>query len=178
VIGPTYSRAADLRRAFDQAFAEPPRDAPRETEDLLAIRVAGDPYALKIRELTGLGAKRKIVPVPSRRADLLGIVGIRGSLVSVYSLAAVLGYDASAPSIHWLALSGDPDPVAFAFEELEGFLRVHRSDLCRPEHVDSPRHHVTAAVRTGNITRLVIDTHSTLAALKVGAGASSSTKER
>jgi chemotaxis signal transduction protein len=170
-------RTSDLRRAFDQAFAEPPRGAPLETVDLLAIRVAGDPYALKITELVGLESKRKIVPLPSARANLLGIAGIRGGLVSVYSLSALLGYDASPSSTRWLALSGIPDPIALAFEDLEGFYRVAHAEFRAPPHLDASKHHVTLTVRIGKVTRLVVDVRSILAALKVGAGTSTSTKE-
>jgi chemotaxis signal transduction protein len=167
-----------LRWDFDQSFAEPPRSTSPETLDLLAIRIGGDPYALQIGELASLGLSRKVVPVPSRRPDVLGLAGIRGSIVSVYSLAVLLGYGLRAAQTRWLALCGPLEPVALAFEDLEGFHRVNREDLCSPEPGRGSRHHVALAVRVGKLTRLVVSTRSILAALEVGAGASSSTKEQ
>ena len=45
------------------------------------------------------------------------------------------------------------------------------------EEGGAPKHHVTLTVRIGEVTRLVVDVRSILAALKVGAGTSTSTKE-
>ena len=50
--------ADELRRAFDRSFAEAPGGAPEADalESLLAIRVGGDPYALRLSEIAGLFA--------------------------------------------------------------------------------------------------------------------------
>lgn len=122
-------RVAELRRAFDRGFAEPVAVATASMEDLLAIRVAGNPYALVSRELSGVVTDRKVVALPSRRSDLRGLAGIRGTIVPVYGLAELLGYDAPPSAATWLALCGRTDPVALAFDELDGFLRVPRADL-------------------------------------------------
>src|ERR1039458_7695948 len=86
------SKAAALRQAFDQSFALPPPPASQEVEDLLAIRVAGNPYAIRLRDIAGIVAGRKVVPVPAVRLDLLGLAGIRGGVVPVFGLASILGY--------------------------------------------------------------------------------------
>ena len=86
--------------------------------------------------------------------------------------------DASAAPAPWLALCGQPEPVALAFEQLEGFLRVKRSDLYAAEPADAARRHVSEIVRVGELSRRVVDTRSTLAALDAVAGASGSTKEQ
>jgi chemotaxis signal transduction protein len=172
------SMAADLRRAFNQAFADPPRPAIPETEDLLAIRIAGDPYALRVSELSGLVSNRKVVPFPSTRTELIGLAGIRATLVPIYGLSALLGYGSPAPSTRWVALCGGADPVGLAFEELEGFLRVLRADLFATEAFDSSKHHLSEIVRIGSGTRRIVDTRSSIRAIEVGAGEPGSTKER
>jgi chemotaxis signal transduction protein len=171
-------RVADLRSAFDRAFGEPPAVATTITEDLLGIRIAGDPYALVVSELSGVVSGRKVVALPSRRAELLGVAGIRGGVVPVYALAGLLGYDAAPSAAAWLALCGSTDPVALAFDQLEGFLRVPRADLHATDRAETARRHVTQVVRVAGITRRVIDTRSTLAALQSAAGASGSTKDK
>jgi chemotaxis signal transduction protein len=171
-------RVGELRDAFDRSFAERPSTATIATEDLIAIRVGGDPYAVRTAELSGVSANRKVVTVPSRRPDLLGVAGIRGALVPVYGLASVLGYPETASSREWLALCGHPDLVALAFERLEGFLRVPQTDLHAPERPEGSRRHVSQVVRVGGIARLVVDMRSTLAALGIDAGASGSTRGR
>ena len=172
-------RVADLRSAFDRAFGEPTVNATASTEDLLAIRVAGDPYALVVSELTGVVSGRRVVSLPSRRADLLGVAGIRGVVVPVYGLAGLLGYDAAGPTPAWLALCGSTDPVALAFDKLEEFLRVPAADLHAADGtVDTTRRHVSRVARVAAVTRRVIDTRSTLAALQIAAGTAGSKKDK
>lgn len=158
-------RLLSFRRAFDQAFAVAPTATVEVYEDLLAVRVAGDPYALRVREITGLVASRKIVSLPSRRPELLGVAGIRGSLVAVYSLAALLGYGVESKPPAWLALPAD-EPIGLGFEEFEGFFRVRSRDVQAGE-----------VVVMANQSRRVVDIPSTLAALDVHAGAAGPPKE-
>ena len=166
-------RATDLRRVFDEAFSAAPRGAPEETLDLLAVRIAGDPYGFDARGLASLAPCPRVVPVPSRRLGLVGLVGIRGTLVPVYSLDVLLGYEPSHSRAPWLALAGGPDPIALAFDELEGFLRANASDV----HDLTSRQYVSATARTQGVTRMVVDTYGLVAALKAVAGSSSITKE-
>ena len=80
------NKAAALRQAFDLSFALPPPPASPEVEDLLTIRVAGNPYAIRLRDIAGMVAGRKVVPVPSVTLDLLGLAGMRGGVVPVFGL--------------------------------------------------------------------------------------------
>jgi chemotaxis signal transduction protein len=174
---PDAGRAAELRRAFDQAFAAPPALAKLETVGLILVRVCADPYALRLTDLSSLVSRRKVAPLPSARPELLGVAGIRGALVSVYGLAALLGYTMAAQECPWLALSANPDPVALAFEELEGFVRVEVAEVYGVQASDATRNHVQQVVRVGNTTRGVIDARGAVLALKVGAGKSGPAKE-
>jgi chemotaxis signal transduction protein len=166
-----------FRHAFDKAFAAAPITTLETFEDLLAVRVAGDPYALRVREITGLVASRKIVPLPSKRPELLGIAGNRGSLVAVYSLAALLGYGADSKPTPWLALAGGSDPIGLGFEAFEGFLRVRSEEMHASRPTEGAGHHVEEIVLAGNQSRRVVDIASTLAALEVHTGAAGSPKE-
>ncbi|MGH9895296.1 MAG: chemotaxis protein CheW, partial [bacterium] len=56
-------RVAALRQAFDESFAAPPPEESQGLEDLLRIRVAGDPYAIRLRDIAGVVARRKVVPI-------------------------------------------------------------------------------------------------------------------
>lgn len=170
-------RAAHLRAAFDGAFAKPPPEAMAATEDLLAVQVAGDSYALRVSELTGLVVDRKVVSVPSVRGELAGIAGIRGVLVPVYALSSLLGYAAQGAPARWLALCGASETLGLAFDKLEGFLRVSRSDLVHGGRADASRPHLGEVVRSGATPRRLVSTRSIMAALDVDAGAPGTTKE-
>jgi hypothetical protein len=156
---------AELRRSFDQGFAAAPATEVAAVEDLLAVRVAGEHYAVRLAEIAGVAANRRIVPVPSRRSDLLGVAAIRGNLVPVYNLAVLLGHDPGPRPVAWLALCGSAEPLALGFEELESFLRV-------------PRAHVGEVVRVGAQARRVIDIRSILEKVAVHPGVAGKAKER
>ena len=91
------TRPATLRQAFDRSFALPPSQASQEVEDLLTIRVAGDPYAILLRDIAGMVTGPRVVPVPAVTPDLLGLAGSRfPAVVSVTALRdaedAIIGY--------------------------------------------------------------------------------------
>jgi chemotaxis signal transduction protein len=171
------TKLASFRDAFDRAFAAAPITAAEESEDLLAIRVAGHAYALRLREIRGIAASRKIVPLPSSRRDLMGIAAIRGTLVAVYSLAVLLGYGADSKPTAWLALVGATDPIGLGFEEFEGFLRVRSTDLHATQPAEGRRPGAGEVVRVDGQSRRVIDIPSTLGTLEVRAGAAGSPQE-
>jgi chemotaxis signal transduction protein len=166
----------DLRRAFDRSFAGASLGTVDAAEDLLAIRVAGDPYALRLTELSGLAAARRIAALPSRNAAVTGIAGIRGSLIPVCSLAVLLGYSRGDSALSWLALSRGVESMALGFEQWEGVLRVRREDV---HAVDSGevRPHVQHVARVGELARPVIDVRAAVLALKVNADPVGPSKE-
>jgi chemotaxis signal transduction protein len=117
-----------LRRLFDAGFAAPAASRSQRLEDLLAIRVGPDPYALRISEIAGLHVGLKIVPVPSPVAQLLGIAAIRGLMAPIYDLAALLRYPPAA-NPRWFIFARAPQPVGLAFETFESHLQVSQSSL-------------------------------------------------
>jgi purine-binding chemotaxis protein CheW len=124
------SRAADLARAFDSSFANPVRTVGDDCDDFLAIRTGGDSYAVRLRDVVGLTADRKIVPLPTSQPALLGIAGLRGGVVPVYSLATLLGSSApSGEAPRWMLLVGAGALLGFAFDQFDGQVRVPRSDV-------------------------------------------------
>lgn len=147
-------RALELRRAFDSSFAEAPREALERTVDLLAIRIAGDAYVLRLGELSGLAAGRRITPLTSPAHGLLGLTSLRGNLVPVYGLGVLLGY-AEAGMTRWLGLVGVDAVTAFAFEDFEGFLRVPQEAITTQQG-EGNAGHVRELVRvTGQVMRVV-----------------------
>jgi purine-binding chemotaxis protein CheW len=123
------STADNLRRTFDHGFSLPIAAEPEVQIDLLAVRIGAHPYAIRLSEISGVFADRPIVAAPSSAPSFLGLAGVRGSIVPVFDLATLLGYArSSAP--RWLVLVAQ---IGFAFETLEGHVRVTESAIAREQ---------------------------------------------
>jgi chemotaxis signal transduction protein len=147
--------AAVLRREFDASFAAPARAAAEATEDLLALRVAGDKYVVRLAEVTGLFADRVLAPLPSAVPEFLGVISLRGVVIPAWSLGALLGYGSDRDAMRWAILvghRGEEQRFALLFARFEGHLRVPRVDLASraPEGDRAPRAHVRHSVRVSD----------------------------
>jgi chemotaxis signal transduction protein len=161
---PGYTeRAESMRRAFDRGFAQPRETASRVTEDLLAIRVAGDPYAILLSDVAGLHADKRVSPVPTSARALLGIAGFRGAIVPVYDLRLLLGYP-SGPAPRWIVVAASK-PVAFAFDGLDGHRRLAREAITDDAPDDAPSAYLRGVARDVE-TRSIVHLAALLAAIE------------
>lgn len=164
-----------LRRAFDEAFAAPVVDQPEDSATLIAIRVAGQPFALRATEIAALAKRGRIVPAPSRVAELLGLAGIRGELVPVYDLAALLGLSRNGEP-QWLALTHQEAQLALAFDTIESLVEIRETDLFTDDTCPSGSH-VLQLVRIGAETRAVVDIAAVVETIRQHAGVSELARE-
>jgi chemotaxis signal transduction protein len=156
--------AGELRAAFDATFARPASAPSEDTVSLLAIRVGGEPAALRVLETAGLMPARRIVPVPARRAELLGISGIRGTVVPIYGLARLLGRpDDGDP--RWIVLAGGQERIGLAIATLERHLVVPGHDLAPAAPAGAGGAHVAEVLRIGDATRPVLSVPSLVRAI-------------
>lgn len=145
-----------LRADFDGAFARPVRAPDADTVAMLAIRVGGAPMAVRALGIAGLMQVRPIVPVPGRRPELLGVSGVRGALVPVYSLARLLGRADDGPP-RWLLLAATArgERVGLAVATFERHLVRPAGDL-RPAAAGSGEAHVRELLVAEGLTRPVV----------------------
>jgi len=166
------TRASELRDAFDRGFAAAvlPPDASRS--DMLCVQIGGQPCAVRIGDIASLHAELRIVPLPSRAPELLGVAAIRAIVLPVYDLAGVLGMPGSAAA-RWIAVHRDGQ-AGFAFERYDGHARTAEDSL-KPA---GKRSHVAGQLVIGGQPRLVIDLGSVLAALEARFNQSGTAKEQ
>ena len=136
------NKAAQLRQAFDRTFALPPSGVSPEAEDLLTIRVAGDPYAIRLLDIAEIVTERRVVSVPAVTPDLRGLAGIRGGIVPVFGVSSILGYGSDSGAPRWMMICGSEQPIALAFSDFEGYLRLPASALHADENFGTAREHV------------------------------------
>jgi chemotaxis signal transduction protein len=151
--------ASQLREQFDRSFSEPERPPIAAPEPLLCIRIGGDPWAVRRNDVRRLVADRRVVPVPSTAPAMLGVLGLRGELVPVHSLRALLGYRLEPPS-RWVIIAGSEAPLGLAFDFFEGQLRVPAPQLA--PSATPPRPHVHAVIAIEGMPRSVLDLPSIL----------------
>jgi chemotaxis signal transduction protein len=158
-------RAAELRSAFDHGFAQPIHFETMVQHDLLAIRVGAEACAIRLTEIAGLLVDKKITRVPGSDAALLGIAGLRGAIMPVFSLQSLMGHPAAAKP-RWLVIAAGA-PVALAFDAFEGRMRVSPDAILpRPSGMQT-RSYAREFVRTPAQARSVIHLPSILGAIKM-----------
>lgn len=178
-LSATASKAGELRNAFDRARAIPSATrAADQGEELLSIRVSGDPYAIRVSEITGLANDKKVVAFPSPIPESRGIAGIRGGLVSVYSLAALLGYSGEVDQARWLILCGTEETVGLAFNAFEGYLLVPLTQVYATDERDPARAYVKHVLRAADLVCAVVSIPDILESIKRRCDSSQPSKER
>jgi purine-binding chemotaxis protein CheW len=154
----------ELKSSFDRSFQEAPVERNHELAHLLIVRIGTTRFALKVSDLAALAHAQTVVPIPSTDAGLLGLAGLKGRMVAVYSLAAMIDSAAlNTEPEHWLALCRSEDRIALAFTAAEGTVIVPRSDLC-PVSPGAPRH-ATDAVGEGASRLWLLNVQSIAAAI-------------
>lgn len=165
-----------MRGAFDESFAAPLQLEEEALERLLLIRVAGEAFAIRNVQIARLARMEKLLRVPSRLPELMGIAGIRSTLVAVFDLASLLGLDSGAAS-GWLALTPGETPVALAFQHVDGHVSIPRTSLY-PSHESSVTGpYVMEAVRIGQVVRGLINVPTIVESIQRRAGVVNSNGE-
>ncbi len=160
----------ELRREFDLAFARPEEDRSRAAGmALLGVGVRDLPLALPLEALASIDAGRVVEPLPGAAPGVLGLAGLRGQLVAVFDLAALLGLPGSGPAPRWFATIRRAPSIAVAFGRFEG-----RFDAAGPApevETSAPRvPFVSHHVRDGSTVRAVVDLDAVLSSLERAAG--------
>lgn len=132
------STAETLRLSFDRSFAARPSIVESASSDMLAIRIGGDPYALRLAELAAVHVDRVIVQLPSPLPELLGLAALRGTLVPIYDLGALIGYSREGAT-RWIAITRPPRMIGLAFEIYERHVRVAAENVVAVASLDSTR---------------------------------------
>ena len=133
------------------------------TEDFLSVNVGGDPYALRLGEVAGLFADKKVTRLPSGVAELSGVAGFRGAIVPVYDLAALLRYPASQTA-RWMVIAAEA-PIALAFNSFDGHCRF-AADAVAVRDGAGTGGHLDKIVRSDDFVRPIINIPSIVAAIR------------
>jgi chemotaxis signal transduction protein len=153
-------RAAELRLAFDRSFSNAPHSGSTAAEKLLALRVGSNPYLVRLAEVSGLFTDKKITWLPSHVAELLGLAGLRGTVLPVYDLGMLLGCPSTATQ-RWLLVTA-ATPVGLAFDAFDGYLSVRLEAIIPEVRAEGRERHVREVVHTADRVRPLVSLTSVL----------------
>lgn len=156
--------AAELAAAFDRGFVQPRRAEAAPRHEYVAIQAAGAPYAIRLTELSELRARIVVTPVPGAGPDLCGIASFRGLVAPVYDLRSLLGYPSGTALCGWCAMVAGA-PVALAFDEFEGHLRLPAEMVAALVRTESTRRHIRHVLDLPDGVRPIIDMSSIIDAI-------------
>lgn len=91
--GPIWEPSAEqvLKRRADQLARLPLAPDGGDDVEVIVCRLAGERYAVETRHLRAVQWASGITPVPSTPAFVVGIVSVRGEIVTLLDLAAMIG---------------------------------------------------------------------------------------
>lgn len=145
------NRADELHEAFDRGFAEPPRPPETGHSDFLCIRIGSEPLALQLGDIASLHADLRIVALPTRAPELLGMAAIRAAILPIYDLGVTLGLP-PAVAVRWLVVARG-GATGFAFERFDGHARL----LDRTTALATHGGHVRGQVVVDGQPRSIVD---------------------
>jgi chemotaxis signal transduction protein len=162
--GPESRQVAELSRAFDESFAAPAVLPASDLLSLIAIRLGGEALLMRVDHIGGIARCPRVTPVPSHSPALMGIVGMRGALTPVFSLAAMLELP-RAPTCAWLTLVRRESLLAFAFDGFDGRIEVPSTCLFEDQK-PNPRRFVRQLARVASRDLAVVDIQSIAEAIE------------
>ena len=163
-------RSLELRREFDSAFAAPRAVRSSDVEKLVVLQVGSLWVACRVLEVTRFESLRRVVPLSNGAPGLIGIAGLRGKVVPVFGLAAILGIG-GAEGTPWVAICGEADPIGLAFDRLDRFVTVRRSDVSAVGDGNRLSSHTNGLLRIGSVAHDVLDLPAVLSAIRGATGA-------
>jgi chemotaxis signal transduction protein len=167
--------ATGMRLAFDRSFSQPRTTDIAVIEKLLAVRAGSHPYLVRLSEVSGLFVDKKITWLPSPLPELLGLAGLRSTILPIYDLGMLLG-SARAAAPRWLLVTATT-PVGFAFDHFDGYLSVRPDDIVPEIRAETRERHVLEVVRAIDHLRPLVSLASVLESIQKRA-LDSSEKER
>lgn len=121
----------ELREAFDASFQIPVDTGGDDGLDALLVRAGDKRCAIPLAELAGIRRCPKPTPLPSEDPGLVGLVGVRGELVTVVTLSAMHGKSVAACKPVWLLLVAGANAIGLSCSTVEGYRRLNRAGIAQ-----------------------------------------------
>lgn len=118
-------------RIATEIAAEPP-----ELQRWMCFLLDGAPFAINVLQLREVLPEACIEPVPGAPSEVLGVLNLRGEIVTVLDLRRWLGYIASAAPGPLLVVEHGGHSLALRVDTVGALLKRMPDDLLAPAPVD------------------------------------------
>ncbi|HEX2282286.1 MAG TPA: chemotaxis protein CheW [Thermomicrobiales bacterium] len=120
------SQGADIELAAERSQ----RESAAQGEQYIVVQISGTSYAVALRSVQEVEHVPRHAPVPGSAPWVLGVVNLRGSILTLVDTADLLGSGTWQPAKDArMLVSGGDDPVALAVDRLQGMRRL--ADISR-----------------------------------------------
>lgn len=151
-----------MREEYWQGLSAPDEEVEEERVQLLVVEVAGERFGMEATLCRTITKAGKITRVPRMPAYLLGVINLRGEIVSVVDLAMLLGLadGEPGPKSRLAVVVSKGVKSAFQVERVIGIEFFEVSRIQEPDSMESPlrtdylKGHVAPLEREGWITYL------------------------
>lgn len=128
---PSPEQRAILDRRSREVARPLAAEAMRVEIDAVLLRVAGERYAIPSRIVHGVAALRRLAPIPGAGPDIAGMFALRGRVMPVFHLRAILDVPLAALPEHGrIVLVGATEPeLALVVDAAEGVRAVEEAGL-------------------------------------------------
>jgi purine-binding chemotaxis protein CheW len=145
-----------LRRRADALSREAEEEVDEARIGILTFRVEDEWYAVRIRDVREIHNDYVITPVPSVPEHVLGVINIRGEIVSVTDLARILGLGSNDSPDGSLIVVGDDDCVtALVVTSIGDIVDVSADGVEPPLSVGDRAHAEYVVVSVSLFVRLI-----------------------
>jgi len=181
ILSNSPDRLLALRREFDESFAQPMSQDLTAQVKLLIVQAGDGHFALRLGDALGLHACPKLVSLPTARPGLLGLAGIRGQLIVVYRLSAILGVTQVATAPRWLLLPRSDEKLALGLDGILSYVNAPAVAICpatsSSSSSSSAQGFCPQVWSADGVSRPVLDINAVVAAIRRDAAAPLSEKE-
>lgn len=134
-VGETRTRAVLVERA--RALARPPAAEPTGRRvALVSFALGGVAHALEARFVREVLRRPPISVVPAAPATLIGVASLRGEILAVADVSALLGLAAPNAPGPVIVLEGPGPPLGLLVEEVQDFTVVAADSIASLPHQD------------------------------------------
>ncbi len=96
----------------------------KNVQRFLTFRASGRLYALRASEVVEIIAVPPLAKLPQSPKSLLGLANLRGSVIAVASLRALLGHETEDPAAAWAIVLDAAAPIALTIDAVESLVTL------------------------------------------------------